>query len=139
MKILALIFSTFIASAQADLLGVPQIMNQVMVRETVGSTYRVIVDFSGPDVTLNEQQALALSATLPGSRIEQERFFWIKAINVKLGYYPGAPVFNYCYRIGESPNQSPLSAVDQSLFDFWNAWSGTVGVMSPTDTAWCMQ
>lgn len=125
--------------AQADILGVTRVMNQVMVRETVGPTYRVIIDFSGPDVTLNQQQAQALAATLPGSRVEQERFFWLKAVNVHLGSYVGAPVASYCYRIGESPNQATISPTDQSLFDYWNAWTGTVAAMSSADAAWCTQ
>lgn len=109
-------------------------MENITVRETVGSAYRVVVDFAGPDVTLNEQGAIALAATIPGARVEQSRFLWLKAATKN---YSTAPRVWYCYRISETPNQGPLITTDQSLYEFWLNWSSTLAVMTSEETAWC--
>ena len=107
------------------------IMNQAVGRETLGPGWHVGVDFTGPDVTLNEQQARALAATIPGARAQQDRFFWL-ALTVQFG----SPV-RFCYGILEAPNQGPLQTTDISLYEFWGTWAGTLGVMNATDSEWC--
>ncbi len=107
------------------------VMNQAVVRETLGPGWRVIVDFTGPDATLNEQQARAYAATVPGARLQQDRFFWLR-LTVQFGN----PV-TFCYGIAEAPNQGPLQTTDISLYDFWSTWSQTLGAMNATDSEWC--
>jgi len=126
-----LLFSLPLQAAGLNYTAPTNVMNKTVVRETLGPGWHVIVDFTGPDVTLNEQQARAYAATVSGARVQQDRFFWL-ALTVQFGN----PV-TFCYGIAEAPNQGPLQTTDISLYDFWSTWGQTLGAMNASDSAWC--